>query len=94
MYRKKAKLSSNLSLTKDLDEENIIATRKPLISSLVGDQATLSPTTSTNSHDQEQVMNTNKYTTEETEKSVFDIFKKFKMRNDTLKINTYNQFSK
>jgi len=46
MYRKKAKLSSRLSLTKDSEQQTIITSNEPLVSSLVGDQSTESPTTS------------------------------------------------
>jgi len=49
MYRKKTKLNSKLSLRNDSDQENIITTKKPLISSLVGDQNKLSRTTPTTS---------------------------------------------
>ena len=47
MYRKKAKLHSKLSLSKDSEKENIVTTKEPFFSSLVGDQTTQSPTTST-----------------------------------------------
>lgn len=51
MYKNKAKLSYKLSLCKDLEQENIITTKEPLLSSLIGDQTTVSPTTSTASQD-------------------------------------------
>lgn len=81
MYKKKAKLNCKLNISKDSEKENIITTNKPLISSLVGDQITLSPTTSTASQDQQQVMQTNTSTRGEIEKSIFDIFKEIKVRN-------------
>ena len=56
MYRKRTKLNSKLSLRKDSNKEDIITTKETLVSSLVGDQTTLSPTTSTTSQDQQQVM--------------------------------------
>lgn len=37
-------------------------------------------------------MQTSTSTTREIEKSIFDIFKEIKVRNEALKINTYNQF--
>jgi len=52
LYKKKTKLNSKLSLSKDSNQENISTTKEPLVSSLVGDQTTLSSTTSTTSHDQ------------------------------------------
>lgn len=94
MYRNKAKLHSKLSLIKDSEQENIITTKETLVSSLVCYHTTLPPTTSTTSQDQHQVMQTNTYTTGETKNSVFDIFKEIKVRNEALKINTYNQFWK
>ena len=51
MYRKKAKLSSRLSLSKDSEQQTIITTNEPLVSSIVGDQSTQSPTTSTTSQE-------------------------------------------
>jgi len=37
MYMKKDKISSKLSLNKDSEQEKLITTNEPLISSLVGD---------------------------------------------------------
>ena len=67
MYRKKAKLSSKLNLNKDSKQENIITIDEPLVSSLVGDKTTLSPTTFTTSQEQQQLMHTITSTTGETE---------------------------
>lgn len=47
MYRKRNKINSNLMLSKDSDQEDIITTKDTPVSSLVGHQTTLSPTTST-----------------------------------------------
>ena len=67
MYRKKAKLSSKISLSKDSDQETIITTNEPLLSSLVGDQTTQSPTSSMTSQEQQQIMQTSTSTLEETD---------------------------
>lgn len=85
MYRKKAKLDSKLSLSKDSEQENIITTKEPLVSTLVGDQTTLSPTTSTTSQYHQQVMLTSTSTIGEVEKSIFDIFEEIKVRNEAFK---------
>lgn len=89
MYRKKAKLSAKLSLRKEAEKENIITTNEPLVSSLVGDHTTLSPTNSTASQERQQIMQSNTSTIGETRKSIMDIFKEIKVRNEALKINTY-----
>ena len=52
MYSKKAKLISKLRLSKDSEQETIITTNKPLVSSLLGDQTTQSPTISMTSQEQ------------------------------------------
>lgn len=93
MYRKKAKLSYKLSFIKDSEQETVITTNEPLVSSLVGDQSTLSPTTSMTSQDQQKIQ-INTPTTGETYKSIMDIFKEIKVRNEALNIDTYNQFWK
>jgi len=90
MYRKKTTLNSKLILSKDLDQEKICTTKETHVSSLVGNQTTLSPTTSTTSQDQQQVMQTSKFITREIENSIFYIFKEIKVRNEALKINTDN----
>lgn len=92
MYRKKAKISSKLRLNKDSEQENIITTKEPLLCSLIGEHTTLSPTTSIDSQEQQQVMQASTSTTKEAEKSIFDNFKEIKVRNEALNINTYNQF--
>lgn len=78
MYKKKTKLNSKLSLSKDSDQENIATTKETFVSSLVGDQTTLSPTTSTASQDQQLDMQTNTSTKGETEKSIFSFSRRLK----------------
>jgi len=51
MYRKKTNISSKLNLSKDSKQQTIITTNEPIVSSLVGDQTTLSPTTSKTSQE-------------------------------------------
>ena len=58
MYRKKAKISYRLSVSEESEQQILITSNEPLISPLAGDLSTQSPTTSTSSQEQQQIMHT------------------------------------